>query len=312
MATIAARAVTETCQDTVLLDLWHPLGAVETMPVDGVWHDHLLGVPLTVSRAREGRPTVRRGARGQDGEDARVADASTGAPAGEVLPVLERYGYLWTSLGTPRPLFDIPEAVEPRRRLLHAGSVTVHTSAPRSIENFLDMGHFPFVHTAVLGEEPHTEVKDYQVTSSVEDQEIWATECLFFQPQAALGSTGGADVEYAYWVPHPHCSVLYKSSPGQEDALDAIAVFVQALDQEHIRAHMWLCLLDEQQPDWALRRFQTSIFGQDKPILENQLPRRLPLDPRAETPVRADKSAVAYRRWLGQLGVRYGVIPGGA
>ena len=55
--------------------------------------------------------------------------------------------------------------------------------------------------------------------------------------------------------------------------------------------------------------FQQTIFGQDKPILENQLPKRLPLDPRAETPIRADKSAIVYRRWLSKQGIRYGVIP---
>ena len=37
--------------------------------------------------------------------------------------------------------------------------------------------------------------------------------------------------------------------------------------------------------------------------------RRLPLDPRAETPIRADKSAIAYRRWLSRKGIAYGVIP---
>ncbi len=51
------------------------------------------------------------------------------------------------------------------------------------------------------------------------------------------------------------------------------------------------------------------IFSQDKPILENQLPKRLPLDPRAETPIRADKVAIAYRRWLQDHQVTYGAIP---
>jgi len=295
MPALSAAPPDAPCEDRVLLDLWHPLGAVEELPRDTARDDRLLGVPLTVGRGADGEVAVRR--------------RGAGAPP---LPVLERYGYVWTSLGTPRPLFEIPEAAEPDRRLLHAGSVTVRTSAPRGIENFLDMGHFPFVHTGVLGAEPHTEVKDYTVEVSVDDQEITATDCVFFQPQAALGSTGGAEVDYVYRVPHPHCSVLYKSSPGDEGRRDVIALFVQALDQERIRAHMWLCLLDDDQPDWALRRFQLSIFGQDKPILENQLPRRLPLDPRAETPIRADKSSVAYRRWLRRLGVRYGVLPGAA
>ena len=56
----------------------------------------------------------------------------------------------------------------------------------------------------------------------------------------------------------------------------------------------------------AMRRFQQMIFGQDKPILENQMPKKLPLDPRAETPIRADMSAIAYRRWLRELGLTFG------
>ncbi len=309
MAPITSDSPDQLCEDNVLLDLWHPLGAVETMRWDRVWHEQLLGAPLTVGRS----PGGILGAWRREARDCRTTSWPAEGPPETALPVIERYGYLWTSLGKPRPLFQIPEADESDRRLLHACSVTVHTSAPRSIENFLDMGHFPFVHTDVLGEEPHTEVKDYNVKASVADQEILATDCVFYQPRAALDSEGGAEVDYVYRVPHPHCAVLYKSSPGHEGRQDVIAVFLQALDQEHIRAHMWLCLLaDENQPDWALRRFQSSIFGQDKPILENQMPRRLPLDPRAETPIRADKSAVAYRRWLRQLGVRYGVMSGAA
>ncbi|MEV0084091.1 aromatic ring-hydroxylating dioxygenase subunit alpha [Saccharopolyspora sp. NPDC050642] len=305
---MAPEFLEQPCEDEVLLDLWHPLGAVETMPRNRTWRDRLLGVPLTLSRSPEGRLAVWRR---QDGDPESAAWPAEGPPA-STLPVIERYGYLWTSLGAPRPLFEIPEADESNRRVLHAISVTARTSAPRGIENFLDMGHFPFVHTSVLGDEPHTEVKDYNVEVSAADGEIIATDCVFYQPKAALSSQGGAEVDYVFRVPHPHCSVLYKSSPGAEGRFDVIGLFVQALDQEHIRAHMWLCLLDDDQPDWALRRFQVSIFGQDKPILENQLPRGLPLDPRAETPIRADKSGVAYRRWLGQLGVRYGVIPGAA
>ena len=88
-----------------------------------------------------------------------------------------------------------------------------------------------------------------------------------------------------------------------------IAVFLQPVDEEHTRAHMLLSVLDDEHEDKEIRNFQQSIFGQDKPILENQYPKRLPLDPRAETPIRADKSAVAYRRWLSSKGITYGVLP---
>jgi phenylpropionate dioxygenase-like ring-hydroxylating dioxygenase large terminal subunit len=62
-------------------------------------------------------------------------------------------------------------------------------------------------------------------------------------------------------------------------------------------------------PDRSCRWFQRLITGQDKAILENQMPRRLPLDPRAELPVRADLGGTAYRRWLRERDVRYGAIP---
>ena len=52
-----------------------------------------------------------------------------------------------------------------------------------------------------------------------------------------------------------------------------------------------------------------TFFAQDMPILENQYPKLLPLDPRAETPIRSDRASITYRRWLSDLGVTYGVIP---
>ena len=47
----------------------------------------------------------------------------------------------------------------------------------------------------------------------------------------------------------------------------------------------------------------------DLPIIENQHPKRLPLHPQAETPIRSDRASILYRRWLSDLGVTYGVIP---
>lgn len=278
------------CTDPAILNLWHVLAAEDEIPPGGMETTLLeerIGLAL-----KDGAPRVWR-------------KAAPEAP----LPALTAYGYVWTSLGEPAPMFDIPEYAEPDRRNLNAGTVGVRVSAPRAIENFLDMGHFPFVHGGILGEEPHTEVRDYKVAA---DDEILATECLFYQPKAAAASAAGADVAYIYRVPHPYCAVLYKSSGLDPSRMDVIALFVQPMSEESVRAHMLLSLLDDANDDAAIRDFQLRIFGQDKPILENQNPKRLPLDPRAETPIRADKSSVAYRRWLTARGVRYGVIPAAA
>lgn len=293
------------CKDPVILNLWHPLGAVAEMPVGTVVDTMLLEERVSFAVDAGGTAAAWRSR-----PELRAGDPVDPGALTDTLPAKSAYGYVWTCLGSqPAEIFPIPEFDEPDRRKLNAATIGVNVSAPRAIENFLDMGHFPYVHTDILGAEPHTEVKEYDVEISVDRDEILATRCRFFQPMASTTSTGGADVEYIYRVPHPYCSVLYKSSPTDEKRLDVIAVFLQPLDQEHVRAHMLLCILDDENEDKVIKRFQQTIFGQDKPILENQFPKRLPLDPRAETPIRADKSAIAYRRWLSQKGITYGVIP---
>ena len=278
---------------STVTDNWHVFSAVEDVPAERIAATRMFDEAIEYTRTDDG--TIRAWRR-----------AMPDAP----LPVIARYGFAWTSLGTPPPdLFAIPEYTEPDRFNLSAGSVGVNVSAPRAIENFLDMGHFPYVHTGILGEEPHTEVKEYDVEVSDARDEILATRCRFFQPMAALSAGSGMEVEYVYRVPHPYCSVLYKSCPTDPTRMDVIAIFCQPTSEETIRAHLMLSMIDEVNTLAGMRRFQQTIFGQDKPILENQYPKKLPLDPRAETPIRADKSAIAYRRWLSHKGIDYGVIP---
>ncbi len=279
-----------TTPSPAVLDLWYPIAASEDVPPGPALTAVLLDTPLQLRREGDGiRASAGRG--------------------GVNLPVCERYGFVWTSLGKPpSEVFAIPEYDEPDRFNICAGSIGVNVSAPRAIENFLDMGHFPYVHTDILGAEPHTEVKEYDVEISSDRDEIVATRCRFFQPRAALSAREGQEVEYVYRVPHPYCAVLYKSCPAAPGRMDVIAIFCQPVGEETIRAHLMLSMLDELNTLTGMRRFQQTIFGQDRPILENQFPKRLPLDPRAETPIRADKSAIAYRRWLSQKGINYGVI----
>ncbi|HTN62014.1 MAG TPA: aromatic ring-hydroxylating dioxygenase subunit alpha [Devosia sp.] len=290
--------------DPVTRDLWQVIAAFDEI-VPGIVHTTLLlDQPIAFSRDATGNPVVWRRTNEEHGEEIDLATVTAR------LPVITGYGFIWTSFGNPpAELFPIPEYAEPDRKNMSCGSIGVACSAPRIVENFLDMGHFPYVHTDILGAEPHTEVKEYDVEVSEERDEVLATRCRFFQPRAALTATEGIEVEYIYRVPHPFCSVLYKSCPEDTSRQDVIAIFLQPMTAETTRAHLLQSMVDSTNSITELRRFQQTIFGQDKPILENQYPKRLPLDPRAETPIRADKSAIAYRRWLSQKGINYGVIP---
>jgi len=280
---------TRVCTDPAILDLWHPVAAVPELTAAGDT-SMLLGSQIAYGTDETDGPWVHR------------LDADA--------PVAVRidFGFLWTCFGEPPDaLFDIPEAAEPDRRILNAGSIKVATSAPRAVENFLDMGHFPYVHTGILGAEPRTEVVEYR--AALENNEVWAHDCQFYQPLASASAASGQMTDYTYRVPHPYCVLLYKSVPTDPSRRDVIGLFVQAMTEETIRAHNFLCMVDETTSDTGLRRFQQMIFSQDKPILENQHPKRLPLDPRIETPIRADQSAIVYRRWLTDMGVTYAVIP---
>jgi phenylpropionate dioxygenase-like ring-hydroxylating dioxygenase large terminal subunit len=294
MRTALTTTVATTCTDPIILNQWHPLLPLDEMATDHPGTAVLLGERLSYQLDANGAPAVWLTA---------DVDATP-------LPVLVEYLYVWTCLGSPPDeLFAIPEFSEPDRRNVHGGTIGVHVSAPRAIENFLDMGHFPYVHTDVLGVEPHTEVAEYDVHIDPETNDVWATDCIFYQPRASTTSTEGQMSDYLYRVPHPYCVILYKTTPLFEDRMDVIALFCRPVDDDQIQAHMFLSLLDPDNSDTVIRKFQQGIFGQDKPILENQYPKLLPLDPRAETPIRADKIAIAYRRWLSDLGVTYGVIP---
>ncbi|TPJ38076.1 aromatic ring-hydroxylating dioxygenase subunit alpha [Mesorhizobium sp. B2-5-13] len=278
------------CVDRELLNDWHVVADQESLSQDTPFPTRLLGADLVVRRRRDRTEVVR-------------------SDTGSVLRSAERYGFIWACLDQPwRDIIYIPEANEADRHLVSGGSIAVKVSGLRAVENFLDMGHFPFIHTGWLGEEPHTEVAPYKVEITAQD-EVLATECKFYQPIASPTAKEGFVVDYIYKVIRPYTVALYKSNPIQKDRLEVITLFVQPVDEENCIAHPYLCYLKEGMEAATVRSFMQLIFGQDKPILENQMPKRLPLDPRAETPIRADAVSISYRRWLRDRAVTYGAIP---
>lgn len=248
------------------------------------------------------------------GETVRIAADGAAEAGGRRLATRIACAHLWVCPAEAAPpLFPLPEMDEPDRRIAACGGVMVKASGLRLIENFLDLAHFPFVHTGVLGEEAHPEVPAYKAEIRRDVDEVWATGCRFWQPQAALGATGGLMVDYTYRVPTPFNVVLYKTCPLAPGRMDVIALFVQPVAPALSRAFALVAVIDPASTGTGLTHFQQTIFLQDRAILENQRPSLLPLDPGAEMPTRADLTSIAYRRWLKEKGVRYGTtLDGGA
>jgi phenylpropionate dioxygenase-like ring-hydroxylating dioxygenase large terminal subunit len=112
--------------DEMLWRDWHAVAIVADIAAGQRYRTTELGVPLTYWRDQDG---LHAGREGGDGGPCRI---------------VERYATAWICLSdSPREFFAIPEFDEPDRRVIGAGSIRLHVSGLRAVENFLDMGHFP-------------------------------------------------------------------------------------------------------------------------------------------------------------------------
>jgi phenylpropionate dioxygenase-like ring-hydroxylating dioxygenase large terminal subunit len=223
--------------------------------------------------------------------------------------VQEACGLIWVQLqaaDVPLPAFEAEG--DARLRKVSCGPYDVAASAPRIIENFLDMSHFGFVHEGWLGSRDATEMSPYNVENTAFG--VKATNCKAVQPLSNLHSTKPAQVHYTYEVTGPYTALLTKipeEGTTKDGWREAIGLFICPITPESSRVWFRLAVADFESSDEQLQAFQHTIFTQDQPVLESQLPKPLPLDPRAELHSSADRMSAAYRRYLKASGVTFGV-----
>jgi phenylpropionate dioxygenase-like ring-hydroxylating dioxygenase large terminal subunit len=220
------------------------------------------------------------------------------------------HGLAWVRLaGSHQEMPPFEAEGDARLRKLNCGPYDVDTSAPRIVENFLDLSHFAFVHEGWLGARGFEAMADYMVEEMPNG--LRATQCKAWQPQSNLHSTAPAQVEYTYEVTGPYSAVLTKipeaGSVAVPDWRESIALFICPLEEERSRVWFRLAVADFESGDDKLRAFQDTIFRQDQPVLESQSPKQLPLDLRAELHTAADRASSAYRRYLSRTAIIFGV-----
>lgn len=250
------------------------------------------------------------------------------------------HGLLWVRLAPPAdsaalpdPLYQPPAfapTTDPAWRTVLCGPYAVATSAPRLVENFLDMSHFGFVHRGWLGDADHAQVDVGQVQETPHG--VVASQCRAWQPRAYASATGGQMVDYRYEVVAPYTALLHKDATHPGGTRNAIALFIQPVQAESCVAWFAMSTQNDDTDDDELRRFQDAVFAQDQPVVESQRPRCLPLGRAArpgsqiaaevQPPVSAglstdwplppevhgpaDRLSAAYRRYLARLGVTVG------
>ena len=220
----------------------------------------------------------------------------------ESFAVREKYGLVWVCLG--QPVGDIPSFPEgdmPGFRLISTGPYEYHAQGPRIIENILDLAHLPIAHAGMLGDPAKADIGEYTVATTAEG--IVARDIPIWQPDPD-GTGRPAKVHYTYWVERPFTTRLTKMHPTKQFA---ILGTVAPVDAE--RSLAWVVIAmnyAHEVPEKELREFQDKVTAQDIRIVNSQHPELLPLDLQSELHLRSDQIAIAYRRWLKQLGLQYG------
>ena len=322
-------------EDPLLMNDWHVVARSEEIAESGVAGARLLGEDLVVWR-RDGQVMAwrdlcrHRGTRlslgevgelglvcpyhgwtyDESGACVRIPSRPNQKPPAkaraEVYQVRERHGLIWVSLGDPqRDVPTFPEWDDPSYRHVLGGPYSMRAAGPRVIENFLDVTHFPFLHEGIIGSRDHTEVGDYKV--EVAPDGITASELHTW----TVDPGGSGQVKVAKWlhrVLRPLTAYIEISDPDGGPNRYAIFLTVTPVDERESIGWMWNSMnYNHGLSDDDFVTYIDEIVLQDVPIVESQRPELLPLDLQTELHVKHDATAIAYRKWLRELGLTVGV-----
>jgi vanillate O-demethylase monooxygenase subunit len=223
----------------------------------------------------------------------------------------EAAGLVWVCLGgEPRlPVPEFPQLDDPRFRVITVEPYEWDTSAARRLENYVDFGHFAWVHDGVLGSRDHPEVPDHEVQRVGGELRFGYTD--FAEPAATTKNEGTGThatelipTQISYRLFMPSSVLLDQELPGGYHYL--LFFTVCPVGPRRVRAFTMMGrdyqLDDVEAGDQTMRDFNDLVIAQDRPVVESQRPENLPFDLSAELHIRgADKVSLEYRRWLIEL-----------
>ena len=229
-----------------------------------------------------------------------------GSPGGTGGAADERYGLAGVCVGDPGAgIPALAELDEPGYTLIHEMKQVWSASAPRMIDNALDVSHVSFVHRGTVGDPDNPRMSDFSVErdgqrirfevtykSKVSGQQVAntglegvvtrRTDAELVQPFVFRGA-----LIYENGLRH----VLFKTCTPVDDAT---TLFFQFIGRN-----------DAPSPDrWDdITAVDRAVQAEDRALLEAIDP-DFPLDLTAEVHTRADRMTIEYRRVLAELARR--------
>lgn len=223
----------------------------------------------------------------------------------------ERYGLVWVCPGTPEvPIPEIIHDDDPAFRRINTGVEAWSVSTPRMVDNFLDVSHFPYVHTGTFGGAQEATVPKIDLTQ-LDDFYGYEYEVEAFNPDVAQVTSGSTDD-----VVHRHMSTGFalpfsvRSTIRYEDGLEHILLLCSTPVDDLSSLFTFVVWRNDDHsldPEETIA-FDRAIGAEDKVMLE-QVPGTLPLGRTDLASVQSDKPSVEWRR---QFAALLGGVGGGA
>ncbi|MEK8127612.1 aromatic ring-hydroxylating dioxygenase subunit alpha [Paenibacillus filicis] len=219
-------------------------------------------------------------------------------------PAVERYGLVWTSLAsTEEQIPEFPAWEDLDYLNVLPPSFDIAGSAGRQMEGFLDVSHFAFVHTDTFGDRSNTSVPQYTVKREGGEllAEYWSTVSNYGRGQENLAPEGFQWLrEFRVFPPFAASLTVYFPN---EDRL-RILNCASPVSARYTRLFCPISRnFDKDAPVEDTIKFNLQVFQEDREMVEAQTPEELPLDLMAEVHIPADRTSIAYRQLLSELGL---------
>ncbi|MDN3356307.1 aromatic ring-hydroxylating dioxygenase subunit alpha [Actinomadura sp. DC4] len=222
---------------------------------------------------------------------------------------VERYGLVWTCLaslaGDPEERAAIPPVPhwdDEGYQRVTCPAFDVAAFAGRQVEGFLDVAHFGFVHEATFGDPSDVEVPPYEPVPTEDGFGADYRSTVGNYPHGSQVGEPGFLWLRRFRLHVPFTATLVVHFPGG----GRLSIMNAASPVSARRTRMFSPIaknFDTGQDPQEVLDFNLWIFEEDRAVVEAQKPENLPLDPRLEVHIPADRSSIAYRRALRGLGL---------
>lgn len=219
----------------------------------------------------------------------------------------ERYGLIWVALDEPVcELPEIPEWSDPSLRQIWLPPIDINAAAGQFVDNFLDFGHFPFVHAGTFGAGEDEFIGDYEVQRR-EDGWGFVVEYphTIHNNEDPLVKTGEhplvqpRNMTYTYGAPF---AIVLRLELPITGVMNVLFTALQPLNESTTRVYTAMLRNDCDTDDKAQHAidYELEIMAEDLKVIEHLWDGTIPLGA-GQAHTRADRNTVEFRRIMQRL-----------